>query len=74
MQQSAANCQATTLTQTIADLKLLVANNGVLTLWRGLGPTLWRDVPFSAMYWYGYEMINAKVESPFLAGIASGMV
>lgn len=28
---------------------------GPLVLWRGLGPTLLRDVPFSAMYWVGYE-------------------
>lgn len=28
---------------------------GPRVLWRGLLPTLLRDVPFSAMYWVGYE-------------------
>ncbi len=28
---------------------------GPLILWRGLTPTLWRDVPFSAIYFAGYE-------------------
>jgi hypothetical protein len=25
----------------------MVRNRGLQSLWRGLGPTLWRDVPFS---------------------------
>ncbi|XP_069552096.1 mitochondrial glutathione transporter SLC25A40 [Brachyistius frenatus] len=33
-----------------------VETEGWLSLWRGLGPTLLRDVPFSAMYWYNYEL------------------
>ncbi|GAK62465.1 mitochondrial carrier [Moesziomyces antarcticus] len=31
------------------------AGGGPLILWRGLTPTLWRDVPFSAIYFAGYE-------------------
>ncbi|KAM9807184.1 mitochondrial glutathione transporter SLC25A40 isoform 2-T3 [Syngnathus typhle] len=32
-----------------------VKAEGWLSLWRGLGPSLLRDVPFSAIYWYNYE-------------------
>ncbi|KAI7869176.1 putative mitochondrial carrier protein [Spinellus fusiger] len=33
----------------------MVKKDGVRALWRGLPPTLWRDVPFSALYWMTYE-------------------
>ncbi|CAG8458515.1 17973_t:CDS:10 [Cetraspora pellucida] len=33
----------------------MVRKNGISSLWRGLEPTLWRDVPFS-----GYEVIKRK--------------
>ncbi|KAF7669729.1 hypothetical protein LDENG_00147070 [Lucifuga dentata] len=36
-------------------IRSAVEAEGWLSLWRGLGPTLLRDVPFSAMYWYNYE-------------------
>lgn len=39
-------------------IRSAVETEGWLSLWRGLGPTLLRDVPFSAMYWYNYE--NSK--------------
>ena len=31
---------------------------GWRSAWRGLPPTLWRDVPFSGIYWAGYEGIK----------------
>lgn len=36
-------------------IRTAVEAEGWRSLWRGLGPTLLRDVPFSAMYWYNYE-------------------
>ncbi|KAK9381270.1 mitochondrial carrier domain-containing protein [Kockiozyma suomiensis] len=36
-------------------IKVMVKQQGVASLWRGLTLTLWRDVPFSAVYWAAYE-------------------
>ncbi|KAG0231241.1 hypothetical protein BGW42_000343 [Actinomortierella wolfii] len=41
----------------------MVRTEGPLSLWRGLAPTLWRDVPFSAIYWFGYEAIKRELLS-----------
>lgn len=35
--------------------EMRTSQQGPLILWRGLSPTLWRDVPFSAIYFAGYE-------------------
>lgn len=62
-----------------------VQTEGRLSLWRGLGPTLLRDVPFSAMYWYNYETAKAwlcewgNTREPtfaitFMSGAVSGSV
>lgn len=44
-----------TLRSTLTSIGALARTHGPLHLWRGLGPTLWRDVPFSGLYWAGYE-------------------
>lgn len=36
-------------------IRSAVQTEGWRSLWRGFGPTLLRDVPFSAMYWHNYE-------------------
>jgi solute carrier family 25 protein 39/40 len=35
---------------------------GISHMYRGLIPTLWRDVPFSGVYWLGVETIRRKLE------------
>lgn len=49
------------LADTIRGVKDMVSAHGYRSLWRGLTLTLWRDVPFSGMYWWGYETIRGKL-------------
>lgn len=45
----------------ISMIRQEVSRGGVTSLWRGLYPTLWRDVPFSAVYWTVYEAIKHRL-------------
>ncbi|XP_028268771.1 mitochondrial glutathione transporter SLC25A39 [Parambassis ranga] len=42
-------------------IRSAVSQGGVLSLWRGWGPTVLRDVPFSALYWFNYELVKAHL-------------
>ncbi|KAK0208304.1 mitochondrial carrier domain-containing protein [Desarmillaria ectypa] len=69
-----------TLRSVLTSIHQLVKTKGPRCLWRGLGPTLWRDVPFSGFYWFSYETLkkgfarqgqnNAWIA--FLCGAVSG--
>lgn len=41
-------------------------NGNVKALWTGLLPTLSRDVPFSAIYWFSYELISKMIKAYYL--------
>ena len=41
-------------------VKLSVENYGIRSLYRGLVPTIWRDVPFSMIYWFNYETLKTN--------------
>jgi len=43
----------------IKAIRITTATEGWRSLWRGWAPTLWRDVPFSAIYWSAYEASKA---------------
>ncbi|XP_061875349.1 probable mitochondrial glutathione transporter SLC25A39 isoform X6 [Colius striatus] len=56
-----------------------VAQDGWLSLWRGWGPTVLRDVPFSALYWFNYELVREWLcrqarldEATFMISFAAG--
>lgn len=76
-----------TYSTTFISIRSMVQAQGLSALWRGLGPTLWRDVPFSGIYWAGFESLKVYLSSSsspislapglgttFISGAASGMI
>ena len=71
-----------TFKSVLGGVRTMVHSEGALSLWKGLGPTLWRDVPFSGVYWLGFETIKHRLnrkgyEGPgvaFASGAISGTV
>lgn len=47
--------------ETLKGVRDMVQSHGYVSLWRGLSLTLWRDVPFSGIYWFGYETIRGQL-------------
>ena len=47
--------------ETLAGLRQMVKIQGTTSLWRGLTLTMWRDVPFSGIYWWGYETVRNRL-------------
>ncbi|KAF9875873.1 hypothetical protein CkaCkLH20_06805 [Colletotrichum karsti] len=61
MQATSGNSATGHLANTFRGIKEMVNTSGYSALWRGLTLTLWRDVPFSGIYWWGYETIRGKL-------------
>ncbi|KAH8373830.1 hypothetical protein KR200_005530 [Drosophila serrata] len=73
--------QRMTHAEMFGTIRQVVQSQGVLGLWRGLPPTILRDVPFSGIYWTCYEYLKStfNVVEPtfgfsFAAGAISGSV
>lgn len=47
---------------TLQGLHQMTIAKGYSSLWRGLSLTMWRDVPFSGLYWWGYEKVKLNLE------------
>lgn len=69
-----------TLRSVLTSVRGLAQTQGFISLWRGVGTTLWRDVPFSGIYWAGYEsckkgfarMNHEGAWVSFISGAVSG--
>ncbi|KAL7752513.1 hypothetical protein RI367_002047 [Sorochytrium milnesiophthora] len=61
--------------EVLSAVRAMTRQRGITYLWRGLSPTLWRDVPFSGIYWYCYESFKGyfgrKLED---AGVHTGVL
>lgn len=58
-------------------LSTTLKSEGIVGLWKGYTVTLLRDVPFSAIYWAGYENFRPKeysFQQTLLAGAISGTI
>lgn len=71
-----------TLRSVLSSIRTLVQLNGFPVMWRGLGATLWRDVPFSGIYWASYEAWKSALgrrghqgaSAAFFSGAFSGII
>lgn len=57
--QAASGSGAGLFGTTLRGLHQMTQTQGYTSLWRGLTLTMWRDVPFSGIYWWGYEAVRS---------------
>ena len=46
--------------QLFAIIRTSISEHGPRILWKGLLPTIWRDIPFSMVYWFNYETFRGN--------------
>nr|KMM65470.1 solute carrier family 25 member 39 [Coccidioides posadasii RMSCC 3488] len=56
--------QRKTFTSTLDGLRKIARNEGPLTLWRGLSPTLLMAIPANVIYFTGYDWLRYDKRSP----------
>lgn len=75
MSAAASDCaaeetQRRTINSTIDGLRKITRNEGILTLWRGLTPTLMMAVPANVIYFAGYDWLRGSPNSPMAGRIS----
>ncbi|KAL7470399.1 hypothetical protein ACHAXS_010623 [Conticribra weissflogii] len=56
----------------IEEVRFLIRSSGVSSLYAGLGATLWRDVPFAAVYWSSLEQFKSALSQSEYLGVWGG--
>ncbi|EDW81361.1 uncharacterized protein Dwil_GK11062 [Drosophila willistoni] len=72
--------QRLTYAQVMGFVRNVIALQGIWGLWRGLPPTILRDVPFSGIYWPIYEFLKGRfgdrdhpsIGASFASGVLAG--
>ncbi|KAJ5142588.1 Mitochondrial substrate/solute carrier [Penicillium bovifimosum] len=64
--------QRRTFTSTLDGLRKIARNEGTLTLWRGLSPTLMMGIPANVIYFAGYDWLRTDDRSPIKQRVAEG--
>lgn len=59
--QAASGSTTSVFKDTLLGLHRMTQTQGYTSLWRGLSLTMWRDVPFSGIYWWGYEAMRNQL-------------
>ena len=83
LQSTPADPRVPHTTRSVASgISSMIRQQGLRSLYKGLGPTLWRDVPFSGIYWAGFETMKKRLRArghegtmvTFVSGAFSGTV
>ena len=61
--QASAGSETGAVPGMIQEFRYLLRTNGLSSLYVGLAPTLWRDVPFSAVYWMCLERFKNEMSN-----------
>ncbi|KAJ5440354.1 hypothetical protein N7491_002760 [Penicillium cf. griseofulvum] len=64
--------QRRTFTSTLDGLRKIARNEGTLTLWRGLSPTLMMGIPANVIYFAGYDWLRGDDRSPIKQRVSEG--